>query len=132
MGDGRELMTRDSWRDQLWQSGLCPKHKLVALAIASYMSAESRAWPSYDSLARRCTMGRSTVVRAVKELREAGWVEVSRTTHAGPSGGTSNVYRPTWPVDLEPPRHCTDNLRRQAAGLRRGPALPTTDQPAPW
>ena len=126
--DGR---SRDTWRDLLWGSELCPKHKLVALAIASFMSKESRAFPKYETLAERCTMGRSTVIRAVRDLQEGGWVKVSRADHPGPSGGTSNIYEPDWPDDLAPPEHCRAKASTSSPGLMRGrPTGHLSDQEA--
>ena len=49
------------------------------------------AWPSINRIADEIGMHRSTVLRAIRDLEDRGWI---CTTHGG--RGRSNFYQPTF------------------------------------
>ncbi len=62
--------------------------KHAVLLVLSFRGDETGyCWTSFSSLARDSGLGRSTAVRAVDELKEAGWIEQVE----GPS--LSNSYQ---------------------------------------
>lgn len=67
----------------------CPSHaaKLLLVCIADYTDDKGYAWPAITTLARRCDMSPSTVMRNQKLLIESGLLSVER------KNGRSNRYR---------------------------------------
>lgn len=63
----------DAW------AGLSPKAKAVAGALASFMDKGGKCWPSIAALGKGAGLGRVySVTLALKELRDAGLVEIVR------------------------------------------------------
>src|SRR5581483_8217451 len=77
------------WRDAIRDSGLTRTEKLVGLTLSTYMSAEGRAYPSKETLARGCSLSDRAVDRAVDVLEAAEFLEVRRTRGGN---GRSNLY----------------------------------------
>ena len=55
-----------------------PAAKAVLLQLARHANSEGVAWPSFNTMARRTSLSRSTVIRAVKELEGTGWLACER------------------------------------------------------
>jgi DNA-binding MarR family transcriptional regulator len=73
----------------------------VLAVIGIYASREGIAWPSQDTIATVAGMNRATVCRAVKRLRERGYLDRYRKPTA--RGRYRNVYRLLYP-SYAPPR----------------------------
>lgn len=71
--------------------------RLVLLALADFADEGGQAWPSVETLARHCALGRRRVQMALRELEAAGEIVVSR--EAGVHG--VNLYRITMGVPEE-------------------------------
>ena len=57
-----------------------PAAKLVLIALISHDKPNGRGvFPSHERLARMTGLGRSSVIRALKRLRKAGWVTQRKT-----------------------------------------------------
>lgn len=97
-------LDRNAWRDAVWGASrqeLPPMSRLVALALASFMDRSGRAWPSYEAIAERCGMPRSTMARHLDALKAGGWVRVE--PHGGPRSGRRehpNLYSVATPSHL--------------------------------
>jgi Helix-turn-helix domain len=64
----------------------------VWVQIADHANAQGIAWPGMDLLAQKTGLDRSTVIRSIKKLTAAGYLEVLRRG----SFGRSNTYRLTY------------------------------------
>ena len=52
---------------------------LVALAVSRHFDGQGRgAWPSLSTLARYCSLSRSTVQLGIDSLDSCGWLKVER------------------------------------------------------
>lgn len=85
------------WRNAfLGDGGPAATVRYVLLLLSTYMDADGdKAYPSYDTLARRLGVNVSTVRRAVKDAEKAGWVQIVK--RRGGSGGHFRQYLPTFP-----------------------------------
>lgn len=69
-------------------SGLSPRAMATFIGLASFADYRTRlAWPSHTTLAAKIGKSVPTVERALRELRETGWVSLQRRVARGP-----NVY----------------------------------------
>ncbi len=86
---------------------LPPTTRLVLLMIADYANEENVAWPKYASLTRYTGLCRRSVIRAVKDLVDAGLMQ--RHERKRPDGSdTSNGYVLTFvPRDIKSPPSLT-------------------------
>lgn len=93
---------RYTWWRALRASSLTPTARHVALAIATYMDADGGgAWPSMATLSDDTGRSRRTVARAVQELEQAGYLDVSSGGgRRGDGGYVSNRYVATIPPEL--------------------------------
>jgi len=109
-----EVDDRYAWWRALRTSGLTPTARHVALVISTYMSKDAEgAYPSMSTIAQDAGRSRASVKRAVRELRDAGYVRVVGGGGRRADGGyVSNRYLATAPsgvaddpapVDNEPP-----------------------------
>ena len=58
-----------------WEQNVKGLSKLVLLGLADYSGTKNKAaWPSFETLAKKCGISRSTIVRAIKDLVKAGLV----------------------------------------------------------
>ena len=65
--------------------------RLVALVIFQHVNLETMTcWPSIESIVRRARVGRNTVCRTIKRLKELGMMTVSKKRDAGKF--SRNVY----------------------------------------
>lgn len=97
---------KDSWRATTWvieHSALAGHAKLIAAIIAScYNTKKGYAFPSHSWLADESGLSKSTVNRAIQDIKLSGeWIVISgRKNWAGNKGGqTSNKYIPLAPKD---------------------------------
>ena len=58
--------------------GLKPNAKLVLLALADYADDRSQCWPSYETLADKCDISRTSVYNAIKDLKLAVLIRVTQ------------------------------------------------------
>lgn len=66
---------RDLYAEAVWCSAaLKPVQKLVALAYADHARDGDTAWLSYERLAERTGLARSTAAAALRQLVDAGWL----------------------------------------------------------
>lgn len=87
-----------TWRTSITESGLSAVARHVALTLALYMSDKGdSAFPSMETLADDTGLAKSTVVKAIRILEEAGYLIVMRAP--GKRGGRTRVnhYRATIP-----------------------------------
>jgi hypothetical protein len=69
--------------DGLIRSGASSRAIVVYALLMRYANKDRTAWPRQSTLARELECSRATVERAVKELRESGWVTATRRTEGG-------------------------------------------------
>ncbi|MEL6115132.1 helix-turn-helix domain-containing protein [Photobacterium sp. SP02] len=70
--------------------------KLIMLCLADYANDEGLCWPSIDSVARKCSLSRSTVKAQLKKLGEQGVLSAQRrkkTTEEGTKTNDTNLYQ---------------------------------------
>ena len=58
--------------------GLKPNAKLVLLALADYADDRNQCWPSYETLADKCDISRTSVYSAIKDLKSAALIRVTQ------------------------------------------------------
>ena len=68
------------WRERILGSELPLQPKMLALVLNEHMPS---AFPGVELMARRCSMSRSSVLRAIATLEEAGWLVVKRRNGSG-------------------------------------------------
>ena len=69
--------------------GLKPPQKAVLLLLADYFNEEEGcAWPSQERLARDSGYNRTTIHRAIKALKQLGYISIQKTSRS--SGHFSN------------------------------------------
>ncbi|WP_165859230.1 helix-turn-helix domain-containing protein [Desulfofundulus salinus] len=72
--DGR----RKNWfwdYNDVFESDLSANAMLVRLYLARCANGDRHAWPSLNTIARNCKISKPTVIKALKELEEKGWLE---------------------------------------------------------
>jgi hypothetical protein len=67
----------------LWASNLDvpASTKLVAMIMGDHANTKNECWPSKAKLARRCSLSKGTISRALKELQEWGLLDVEAREH---------------------------------------------------
>ena len=65
--------------------------RLALLALADYANEFNHAWPSFETLACRCGVSRSAMLRTVARLVEGGYLSRERRAREG-NRQTSNMY----------------------------------------
>lgn len=58
----------------VFESDLSANAMLVRLYLARCSNGDRQAWPSLNTIARHCKISKPTVIKAVKELQEKGWL----------------------------------------------------------
>lgn len=101
---GSRVQNKFSWERAIAESDLPATSRLVAFTLGLHFSKiGDSCWPSMDTVARESGLDRSTVVRHLAALRQAGWIAC---VHRGgsPEGGqrTSNHYAATIPAHQLP------------------------------
>lgn len=85
----RRLSPLFTWRSALADADVSAVADHVALRLSTYMSERGdSAFPSLERLARECKRSKGTVISALRELEEKGWLV--KTTGGG--RGHSNIY----------------------------------------
>lgn len=101
-----------------WAVVLPHSAKLVLLALADNANDEGDCWPSIPTLASKCCMHRSTVMRMLGELEERRHITRSMET------GKTNLYRvhplqpatgPTAESEVDPSQSATSRILRPVA-----------------
>ncbi|CAA2108989.1 hypothetical protein MBUL_04482 (plasmid) [Methylobacterium bullatum] len=77
--------------------GLSPAARTVLAQILDHYNAQTgQCTPSFERLAKTTGLARRSVVRAVRELREAGWVDREHTTREDTRSHLANTFRPAF------------------------------------
>lgn len=64
------------WRDAVADSDICASYKHVLLILSFPMNSEGEnAWPSIETLCRRTSLSRPTVIRYLTQARQDGWLK---------------------------------------------------------
>lgn len=86
-------MSMDAYRWALTWSDLKSPEKFVLVMIADHYNDKAhRAWPSIELLAKETCLHRSTVMRAIRTLEDAGLVLVEPWVRANSGGALTNRY----------------------------------------
>ena len=80
--------------------GLTATHVRVLATIGIYAGPDGIAWPSQDTIAGILGIDRATVCRAIKLLRERGYLDRYRKPTS--RGRYRNVYRLLYPAYVPP------------------------------
>lgn len=87
-----------TWRSAIAESELPSTARLVACMISLHMSERGDScFPSFERLAAECGVHRSTVIRSIKELEEAGFLIVHRAENPGRGKAYTNRYESALP-----------------------------------
>lgn len=72
-----------------------PLRKLVLVKLADQANDDGECWPSYQSIADACEMGRSTVKAHIAWLEENGFLRVEYRHYGSGGKSKSNIYHLT-------------------------------------
>jgi Helix-turn-helix domain len=67
------------WREAIAESELDATAKLVAHTISTYMNGGGDSWPGKDSIAKRASLGKRAVDRAIDRLEAEAYLHVQRS-----------------------------------------------------
>lgn len=81
-----------------WKTQLKPTLKLTLLALADYSNDEGICWPSIDSITKKSSLTRSSLIKNVQKLCDMGAIEKQKRYENGKR--SSNEYR--LKIDLSP------------------------------
>lgn len=76
---------------QVWSAVLPATEKLVLLALADHANDDGYCFPSYSSLARRCSLSDRQVRRTVAKLADRGILRIGHS-YRDDGGQSSNAY----------------------------------------
>ena len=79
-----------------------PLRKLVLVKLADQANDDGECWPSYQSIADACEMGRSTVKAHIAWLEEHGFLRVEYRHYGSGGKSKSNIYHLTIGEGSEP------------------------------
>lgn len=86
-----------SWQSAVLKSECKSVTKLVLLVVGSYMNQHGGgAWPSYNTIAKSASLGRSTVIENINLAVEHGWL-AKEVRPAKPGDNDTNVYAIAFP-----------------------------------
>lgn len=72
---GRRLSPLFTWRSSIVESGLSSTQRHVALTLSLHMNERGGScFPTHDQLREETGLGRSTVIKALRELESEGWL----------------------------------------------------------
>ncbi len=72
-------MTENEFKDRIIESSLSANARLVCYVLLQYRNRKTgECYPSQNTISSGCNLCRNTVSRAVKELEEKGYVEISK------------------------------------------------------
>gem|GEM_PF-1031749 len=102
--------------NDVFESDLSANAMLVRLYLARCANGDRQAWPSLNTISKSCKISKPTVIKALKELEEKGWIDkvirkrpnqeydttiyfikdppVTGTTGSGPEGGGGKTDLP--------------------------------------
>jgi DNA-binding MarR family transcriptional regulator len=121
LGDVLQDTRRKNWfwdHNAVFESDLSNNAILVRLYLARCANGERQAWPSLNTIGKHCKLSKPTVIKALKELEEKGWL--TKTIRQRPNQEhETTVYSLT-----DPPAEAASDLRegggkailREAAG----------------
>jgi predicted transcriptional regulator len=66
--------------------------KTVYIVIARYVNSENKAFPSYETIAKKGSIARVQAMRVVKSLIEKGLLKKEARRNKNSGGSTSNLY----------------------------------------
>ena len=69
--------------------------KMALVVLALHADKDGKAWPSFGTIQRLGSMGRSTVIDAIQRLEETGWIAVYRRLRR------TSLYWPKSPKDRQ-------------------------------
>ncbi|WP_333870948.1 helix-turn-helix domain-containing protein [Desulforamulus putei] len=61
--------------NDVFSSDLSDKAKLVRLFLARCANGDRQSWPSLNYIAKCCGISKPTVIKAINELEEKGWIQ---------------------------------------------------------
>lgn len=61
--------------NEVFESDLSKNAIIVRLYLAKCANGDRQAWPSLNTIAKCCKMSKPTVIKALKELEEKGWLQ---------------------------------------------------------
>ena len=96
-----------------------PLRKLVLVKLADQANDDGECWPSYQSIADACEMGRSTVKAHIAWLEEHGFLRVEYRHYGSGGKSKSNIY------------HLTIGKGSESVKSRPGQILPGSDADLP-
>lgn len=82
------------WREEIRDSELGRRERLVAVMLSTWMNRDGVACPSIKSLVDACRMSRSALYRGLAGLIDGGYIERGGTSSYG-----TTTYRATFPPD---------------------------------
>lgn len=90
-----------TWRAEVSKAKLeaSTKHVLLTLSLHFNEYGEG-AFPSYETLAERTGLSRSTVIRHIEKAAKSGWI-IKTTRHCKIKGNESNLYTASVPYDVK-------------------------------
>lgn len=111
-----------AYRDLVFDSKLCPSHKLVMLVILHHMRpGQPCAWPSWERISRLASVSRSKLARLLPDLITYDWLVKDKAEVVGRGGRRSDRYwLPRREVLPQVPPCCSRRSKR-LANLRQGP-----------
>jgi DNA-binding MarR family transcriptional regulator len=91
------VQTIQEWRLSIIDADISSNAKLVALILASHLKQRTGIGTvSNSTLARQSGLGRSSVDRALRKLKDAGWIHVE-PSHDDAGSQKANSYAATYP-----------------------------------
>ena len=77
--------------NMIFEQNISSQAKLIYLYLCRCADEEGHAFPSFKTIADKCTISRSSVIRAIKELIDIGLLEKNKRVRANKSQA-SNLY----------------------------------------
>lgn len=78
--------------DLLDREDLTIYEKTVYIVIARYVNGENKAFPSYETIAKKGSMAKVQAMRVVKSLIQKGLLKKEARKNKDNEGSTSNLY----------------------------------------
>src|SRR3989304_5402012 len=78
--------------DLLDREDLTIYEKTVYIVIARYVNGENKAFPSYETIAKKGSMAKIQAMRVVKSLIQKGLIKKEARKNKENEGSTSNLY----------------------------------------
>lgn len=96
----RETSPLFKWREAVLESELSSTRKLVAMVLSVHMDSNGGScFPGMARITRETSLGRSTVIRSLRDLQASGFLAVVR--HGGGDEKNTNRYEARMPkVDV--------------------------------